>query len=454
MKSKTVAPTTEEDLDEGEIPEGWKWVSLGNAVEKVIDYRGRTPPITKQGIPHITTSNIRKGNIDWHTEKFVTPDTYEKYMTRGIPEPGDLIFTMEGPLGEVAVLRENRKFSVAQRLLLLRAKNESLNCDFFAFALMSPNIRAAINMKATGSGVRGVAYKRLKDLQIPLPPLAEQKRIVARVEALLTHINAAHEPLSRVPLIMKKFRQAVLSAACTGKLTEGWREVHERTVDNNKNIKKNLNIDTDLNINFELPDSWIWKNLESVCEIKSGNAFSSKDFRDNGVTAIKISNIGYGDFLWKNQEFLPEDFPEKFPDFLVYPSDLLIALTRPITNDTVKICLYPDDAPIGLLNQRVAKINPTTKYEKNLLLFYLQSNIFKEQILSGIAETLQPNLSPVKMGKFVVPLPPLAEQHEIIRRVGLLFERADAIDREVAAVGRRCERLTQAVLARAFAGKL
>ena len=58
------------------------------------------------------------------------------------------------------------------------------------------------------------------------------------------------------------------------------------------------------------------------------------------------------------------------------------------------------------------------------------------------------------MGKFVVPLPPLAEQHEIVRRVGLLFERADAIDREVAAAGRRCERLTQAVLARAFSGRL
>ena len=209
-----------------------------------------------------------------------------------------------------------------------------------------------------------------------------------------------------------------------------------------------------MNVNFELPDSWIWTHLESVCEIKSGNAFSSKDFRDNGVTAIKISNIGYGDFLWKNQEFLPEDFPEKFPDFLVYPSDLLIALTRPITNDTVKICLYPEDAPIGLLNQRVAMIKPSTKYEKNLLLFYLQSNLFKGQILFGIAETLQPNLSPLKMGKFVVPLPPLVEQHEIVRRVGLLYERADAFDQEVAAASRRCERLTQAVLGKAFAGKL
>jgi len=204
----------------------------------------------------------------------------------------------------------------------------------------------------------------------------------------------------------------------------------------------------------DLPEGWIWNNLENVCDIKSGCAFSSKDFRDNGVVAIKISNIGYGDFLWKNQEFLPEDFLKKYSDFIVSPKDLLIALTRPITNDTVKICLYPTDAPIGLLNQRVATLKPSNKYEKKLLLYYLQSNLFKEQISSGLTETLQPNLSPLKLGKFFIPLPPLNEQQFIVARVEALLMHVNAARDRLSRVPLIMKKFRQAVLAAACSGGL
>jgi len=202
----------------GSIPEMWTWISVDNAMEKVIDYRGRTPPPAKDGIPHITTSNIRNGHINWITEKFVTQETYDNYMTRGIPEVGDVFFTMEGPLGEVAILRENRKFSLAQRMLLLRGLKEILDSEYLTFALMSPGVQSAINMKATGSGVKGVAYKRFKYVQLPLPPLAEQHEIVRRVNALFARADAIEREVAAATKRAEAMTQAILAKAFAGKL--------------------------------------------------------------------------------------------------------------------------------------------------------------------------------------------------------------------------------------------
>ena len=110
-------------------------------------------------------------------------------------------------------------------------------------------------------------------------------------------------------------------------------------------------------------------------------------------------------FYGKIRSIYPNIFLKGYQNFIVEPDSLLIALTRPITNNTVKICLYPKDAPPELLNQRVAILKTILNFEKGFLLYYLQSDFFKEQISLGLAETLQPNLSPLKMGTIFYPLP-------------------------------------------------
>ncbi len=102
---------------------------------------------------------------------------------------------------------------------------QSLN-EWLALALrtMGPEILAA-NRK-DGTTVQSVRFDQLKKLQLPIPPLAEQKRIVAKVEELLARVNAARERLARVPAILKRFRQSVLAAASSGRLTADWRDSH------------------------------------------------------------------------------------------------------------------------------------------------------------------------------------------------------------------------------------
>jgi type I restriction enzyme S subunit len=204
----------------------------------------------------------------------------------------------------------------------------------------------------------------------------------------------------------------------------------------------------------ELPEGWVWVTAETVCKVISGFAFKSGDFCEEGIPAIKIANVSYGEFLWKQQEYLPTSFLEKYVEFQVVPQDLLIALTRPITNNTVKVCLYPEDAPVGLLNQRVAVIKPYQGYLQKLLLFFSQSNSFRDQVKNNLSETLQPNLSPQDLKQFLIPLPPLNEQKRIVAKIEDLRERSQKARSALSAIPELCDKFRQSVLAAAFRGDL
>jgi type I restriction enzyme S subunit len=167
----------------------WYGYSLEDCCENIIDYRGRTPPISETGIPHLTSSNIRGGCIDWKTNKFVTEDIYASFMTRGLPRSGDIIFTMEAPLGQTAIVPDNRKFSLAQRTLLLRPKKDIIDSRYFAWYLMSPAVHELILSKATGTTVKGIASKRLKTIQLNIPSIEIQRRIAENIDLINQKIN-------------------------------------------------------------------------------------------------------------------------------------------------------------------------------------------------------------------------------------------------------------------------
>jgi type I restriction enzyme S subunit len=206
----------------------------------------------------------------------------------------------------------------------------------------------------------------------------------------------------------------------------------------------------------ELPNlakTWIWLHLDGVCKVLSGHAFKSKDFCESGVPVIKIANISYGEFVIKTQQYLPESFLGSSKDFVIYPDDLLIALTRPITNNKTKVCEYPEDSPLALLNQRVAALKDLTIH-KEYLLFFANSKQFKESIRSKFSETLQPNLSPKDLSETPVPLCSLPEQQEIVRLLDEQFTAIEQNEKEIDHSLTKSQALRQSILKKAFAGKL
>jgi type I restriction enzyme S subunit len=207
------------DTLQPELPSTWAWVALDDACEKVIDYRGRTPPTSPRGrIPHVRTTNVRRGKIDWNTESFVTEEVYGEYMTRGFPKVGDVIFTMEAPMGDAGVVDSDRKFSLAQRLLLLRGKPKLLDGGFLAHMLQASPVRRAIEHRATGTTVLGIAYKRFKYVRLPIAPIIEQKEIVRRVDKLFALADAIECRVRAATIRANKLPQAILSKAFSGEL--------------------------------------------------------------------------------------------------------------------------------------------------------------------------------------------------------------------------------------------
>src|SRR5436309_6980883 len=151
----------------------WQTLPLQECVETIIDYRGKTPTKVSKGIPLITAKVVKNGRIETPDE-FIAEGDYEGWMRRGIPRAGDVLLTMEAPLGEVAQL-DDRKVALAQRLVALRGKQGLLDNWFLNYLLQSKLIQDQLRSRASGTTVLGIKQSELRKVTLIFPPLPEQK---------------------------------------------------------------------------------------------------------------------------------------------------------------------------------------------------------------------------------------------------------------------------------------
>lgn len=196
------------------LPNGWIWGLLG-AITKFIDYRGKTPNKVDSGIKLITAKNVRMGYLNNEPREYILPEEYDTWMTRGFPSVGDILFTTEAPMGNVAQLLIKEKIALAQRIINLHPY-DGLFSTYLMYALMSPFIQSCIEEKSSGVTARGIKASKLKLISIPLPPLAEQHRIVAKVDALMALCDQLEAQLKERAGMQGKFTDAVVKSIGTG----------------------------------------------------------------------------------------------------------------------------------------------------------------------------------------------------------------------------------------------
>ncbi len=161
----------------------WNTYKLEEVISNFIDYRGKTPPKVSSGIPLITAKVVKGGTINEPNE-FVPEAIYDKWMTRGIPEYGDVLLTTEAPLGEVAQLNFKQKVVVGQRLITLRGKSDKLDNTYLKYSLQTKEMQARLEAVATGTTVIGIKSAELRKVEIDLPDLHTQRRIAEILSAL------------------------------------------------------------------------------------------------------------------------------------------------------------------------------------------------------------------------------------------------------------------------------
>jgi len=368
---------------------------------------------------------------------------------------GDLLIGMDGDFachewhGEPGLLN--------QRVCKIIPDESVLDRKFLLFGING--YLQAIKEATSSQTVTHLSSRDILRIPFPLPTLSEQQRIVAKVEALLARVNAARQRLAKVPAILKRFRQSVLAAACSGRLTAAWREEHA-DLEHPLSNEIEPSVLEEWNDLPEIPDSWCWTTLRDVSAYQGGYAYLSKRFteEETGNQVLRIGNTrpGYVDELIA-PAFITDEYAEETERFELQPHDILISQTGTrYKRDYGFVGLVQVSSRRLFLNQRVSRLRcDSERIEPRYVFSWLQTEpyrgcFFKDE--TGNVNQGNVGAKPLKTGP--IPLPPFPEQHEIVRRVEALFRLADAIEKRVAAATARAEKLTQAILAKAFRGEL
>ena len=174
------------------MKEGWEECNLEDYIN-LIDYRGRTPVKTETGVRLITAKNVKLGYLQIEPQEFINPNNYESWMTRGIPNYGDVIFTTEAPLANVAQINTYERLAFAQRIIVMQPQSSKIDSTFLKYMLLSNHLRNIILEKGTGATVQGIKSSLLKKIRISFPPLPEQQRIVSILDQAFATIAKAKE---------------------------------------------------------------------------------------------------------------------------------------------------------------------------------------------------------------------------------------------------------------------
>ena len=356
--------------------------------------------------------------------------TVRKWCTepKKIAEAGDILLSVRAPVGPTNLALE--QCCIGRGLAAIRVYPP---CDQKYLFYYFRSIEAWLAQQGTGTTFAAIGGNFLRDLDVPLAPLNEQKRIADKLDRILSKVDACRERCDRIPLLLKRFRQSVLAAATSGQLTEDWREA------NNKNLR-----DWEETTVGELIDD-IEAGINVRCDERPPLP------HEQGL--VKISAVTWGTFDDSESKTLPSDkiAPESTR---IAVGDFLIS--RANTLELVGACVIVEQVTRPVyLSDKVLRLVMNDAYKK-WLLFWLRSEKGRSQIewLASGNQLSMRNLTQANLKSIVVRLPDKDERNELIRRVETLFAYADRLEAQYQKARTHLDLLTPALLDKAFRGEL
>lgn len=220
---------TGHDTSVGTLPDDWVQMKLNEALEVLIDHRGKTAEklggkFVDSGVRVVSAIHVKDGKLRFEErDRFVTDEIFQKWMPVKTKE-GDVILTSEAPLGMVTVVPSDEPLVLSQRLFCLRGKRTLLSNPYLRHFLESPDGQEQLTRRSSGTTVSGIRQSELRQLAIPLPPPSEQEKIVEILEEQLSRLDASLAVANTVEKRAAALRRSLLHAAFTGNLTKQWRE--------------------------------------------------------------------------------------------------------------------------------------------------------------------------------------------------------------------------------------
>jgi len=459
--------TTRSDIpaDQNGLPDGWSIITLG-------DVCAINPPKPRTGmvVGDTEVTFVPMPAVDADSGTIATPqirrfDDVRKGFTAF--RDNDVI------MAKITPCMENGKAAFATGLRnglgfgstefhVFRSRGAVLP-EYVYYFIRQESFRSAAEMEMTGSvGQKRVPADFVQGAEIPIPPLVEQKRIVEAIGLLTARVDAARARLARVPTILKRFRQAVLAAACSGGLTEDWRgtrpngSARDGLLDRVDKSRRKLDraprvegVPSDL----EGPEGWepaYFGNL--LTSVTSGSRGWARFYSDDGPFFIRSQDINTDWLDITNVAHVNPPVAAERERTRVRSGDVLITITGANVTKCAVVDIALDEAYVS---QHVSLSRLALPQMAPFVHLWLVSPHHGRKVLLDAAYGAgKPGLNLDNIKEVPVAVPPLEEQDEIVRRVAALMKLADAIEQRVAIAAARADKSTQAILAKAFRGEL
>ncbi len=459
------------ERENGGLPDGWVWTTLGDVVDST---RKRANPqgysdLPYVGLEHIEAHTMRRlGSVPAATMR----SSAECF------EPDDVLYGRLRPYLN-KVYRADIAGLCSAEFIVFR-KTPYLDSKYLQYLLNSwPFVSFASHLN-TGDRPR-VDFEQLAVYPFPLPPLAEQQRIVAEIEKQITRLDAGVAALKRARAALRRYRASVLKAACEGKLVpqdpsdKPADQLLRRILDERRakweadlrakgkdpsKAKYEEPVGPDTAGLGELPVGWSWASPEQIASPQEyalaigpfGSNLKVEDYRSNGVPLVFVRNIRSETFDGPGTRYVSLEKAAELRAHYVYPGDVLITKMGDPPGDA---CLYPMSSRPAIITADCIKwtVSPILQ-EQRFLVHAINSEFVRRQVLQITQGVAQLKISLGRFKTIAVPLPPLNEQVRIVDEVERLFSVIERIERVVEANTKRAERLRQSILKRAFEGKL
>ncbi len=437
IKKEKKLPEITSDERLFDIPDYWKWVRLGTVLD-VRDGTHDSPKYVSTGIPFVTSKNLVNGKIDFTNVKYISNDDAIKINQRSMVDNNDIIMAMIGSIGNPVKVIKDREFVIKNVALIKSVKESALTMDYVLLLLNF--LQSDLKNKSTGGVQKFVSLQFLRNYVIPFPPLAEQHRIVTRVDELMARIDDLEKTETELEKLKAAFpgdmKAALLQAAMQGKLTEQLPEdgdaadllkqivAEKAKLIKEGKIKKEKPLDPiDANeVPFDIPETWKWAYIGDIFAHNAGKALNASNKTGKKHKYITTSNVYWDHFELNNlkEMYYTDDEIEKYS---VKKGDLLVLEG----GDIGRTAIWNLDESYCIQNH-LHRLRPyvmvAVKY------FYYCMMYFKSAgMVNGKGIAIQ-GLSSNALHSIVVPIPPPAEQKRIVEKLDKLLPLCDGLVEE------------------------
>lgn len=443
---------------EDNLPPNWSWVKLGEVCEIIM---GQSPPSS--------TYNTEQIGLPFFQGKAEFTELYpevKKWCSKPkkLAETDDILLSVRAPVGSTNIA--NQKCCIGRGLASIRYPD----CNKFIFYYFWL-VENKLDELGTGTTFKAISSKTLNELQIPLPPLPEQKKIVAKIEELFSELDNGIEQLVRTKEQLKVYKQAVLSWAFSGRLVRKDDIFHQRNkepkdvifsgkaaepgVEYNTMQRDDIFQTQDsgqkdvISNNNGLPEGWKWVKVSELCEVVRGGSprpAGNPKYYDGNIPFLKVRDLTKDNNKYLNTFEYTIKEAGLHKTRLIKPNTLLISNSG-ATLGVPKICLIEATMNDGI----AAFLNLNPKSNSYLYYFWLSKTEELRNINMGAA---QPNLNTNILKNYLVPYCSFEEQQIITSEIETRFSVADKLEQTIDENLEKANSLRQSILKRAFEGRL